>query len=83
MRNLGVEITDAIVEKEKWNVFWDAPLNVPGVERRNFDMPRKPDEIRRAVSSFAATHCAVKTDGRRLEITFDGLSLGIFSGSLR
>ena len=83
LRNLGVEITDAFVEKEKWNVFWDAPLNVPGVERRNFDMPRKPDEIRRAVSSFAATRCTVKTDGRRLEITFDGLSLGIFSGSLR
>jgi hypothetical protein len=83
VRALGREITPELIEREKWNVFWDAPLVVPGVERTNLDMPRWVGEIRRATSSFHSTGCQVKTDGARLEISFPGLSLGIFSGRLQ
>ena len=38
----------------------------------------KPEDIRRASSSFKTTSCSVKTDGARLEVTFNGLSMGIF-----
>ena len=31
LRDLGVEITPEVVDREKWVVFWDAPLLVPGV----------------------------------------------------
>ncbi len=43
----------------------------------------KPEDIRRASSSFKTTSCSVKTDGARLEVTFNGFSMGIFSGSLQ
>ncbi|MCW5979432.1 MAG: hypothetical protein KIT09_15250 [Bryobacteraceae bacterium] len=82
LRALGREITPELVEREKWNVFWDAPLVVPGSSRVNPDLPRRPEEIRRAASSFRPGGCAVKTDGARLEISFPGLELGIFSGRL-
>ena len=71
------------LEQEKWKAFWDAPLRVPGVANTNPGLPRSESEIRRASSSFRSTACAVKTNGQRLEITFDGLSLGIFAGDLR
>ena len=83
LRALKVEITPEIIEREKWNVFWDAPLRVPGSERTNPGLPRKPEEIRRAMAAYAATGCAVKTDGARLEVSFPGLSMGIFSGRLQ
>lgn len=82
LRQLGREITPEIIEREKWNVFWDAPLNVPGVKRVNPDLPRQPEEIRAASSSYHVTGCQVKTDGGRLGVSFAGLSLGIFSGRL-
>jgi hypothetical protein len=50
---------------------------------RVYGAPRDPKEIRRASATFAATSCSVKTDGARIEVTFPGLSMGIFSGSLR
>ncbi len=83
LRNLGVEITPEIIEKEKWVVFWDAPLAVPGLAGTNPGLPRNREEIRRATSSFQVTSCSVKTDGARLEVSFDGLSLGIFAGRLQ
>jgi hypothetical protein len=90
LRQLGVAITPEVIEKEKWYVFWDAPLLVPGIregqrpeQARNIGLPRRPAEIRRATSSFATTSCALKTDGGRIEVTFPGLSMGIFAGSLR
>jgi hypothetical protein len=83
LRELGVEATSEVIEKEKWKVFWDAPLTVPGVERTNLDMPRKPEEIRRGASKFNTPSCSVKTDGARIEVEFPGLELGIFSGRLR
>lgn len=88
VKELGVQVTPEVVEREKWSVFWDAPLLVPGTREgearpRNLDLPRRPEEIRRASASFDVTACRVKTDGLRLEIAFPGLSMGIFSGELR
>ena len=83
LRNLGVVITPAVIEKEKWVVFWDAPLTVPGLAGTNPDLPRSQQEIRRATSSFETAACGVKTDGARLEVFFDGLSMDIFSGRLQ
>ncbi len=73
----------AFLEQEKWKVFWDAPLRVPGSANTNPGLPRSESEIRRAAASFRTSSCAVKTNGQRLEVTFDGLSLGIFAGELR
>ena len=83
LRKLGVAITPKLIEREQWNAFWDAPLNVPGIKGTNLDLPRKPEEIRRAAASYSASSCSVKSDGARLEIEYPGLSMGIFSGSLR
>ncbi len=88
LRDLGVEITQEVIDREKWHVFWDAPLLVPGIREgespgTNPDLPRSPDEIREASATFNTTACTVGTDGSRLEVTFDGLSMGIFSGDLR
>src|SRR5664280_1831218 len=82
LRRLG--ITDpTVLAAKKWNAFWDAPLEVGVVGGRNLDLPRKPEEIHRGVASFHANSCAVKTDGARLEVSFPGLSMGIFSGRLQ
>src|SRR5262249_45730245 len=88
LRELGVPITDEVVEKNKWYAFWDAPLEVPGTrpgEKTPVDigLPRTAEEIRRATASFQTTSCRVETNGQRLETTFPGLAMGIFSGQLR
>ncbi len=88
LRALGIEITPQVIEQNRWYAFWDAPLVVPGIREgqqnpRVIGLPRKPEEIRRADASFNTTSCSVKTDGARLEVTFPGLSMGIFAGSLR
>jgi hypothetical protein len=57
-------------EEHRWDVFWDAPLN-------------HPEEVRRFTASYHAERGEVRTDGARLEVTFPGLALGTFSGSLR
>ncbi len=91
MRALGL-ISPEAIEREKWNAFWDAPLNVPGMTPGLFggsetaalmDLPRRPDEIRRATATYRADRCEVKTDGARIEVVFPGLSMGIFSGRLQ
>src|SRR5579864_107305 len=56
--------------EHRWDVFWDAPLN-------------HPEEVRRGKASYHAERGEVKTDGSRLEITFPGLELGVFSGTLQ
>jgi hypothetical protein len=82
MRELGIALTPEVVEREKWNAFWDAPLSIPGRAGTNLDLPRKPEEIRRAKATFHATGCTVTSDGGRLELSFDGVGMGIFSGRL-
>src|SRR5579862_1119512 len=81
LKLLNVAISPAVIEKEKWNAFWDAPLNVPGTG--SVGLPRKAEEIRRASATYRADACAVKSDGARLEVTYPGLEMGIFSGQLR
>lgn len=83
MKALGVEPTPEIVEKEKWKAFWDAPLEVPGLEGTNTDLPRKADEIVRAGSEFTTRACAVRAEPGRIEVEFDGLTIGPFHGELR
>jgi hypothetical protein len=80
----GIELTPEAIAKNRWYAFHDAPLEVPGRSGRQMPpLPRSPSEIRRADSSFKTTSCGVKTDGARVEVTFNGLSMGIFSGSLQ
>ncbi len=95
--DLGQEITPESTEREKWVVSWDAPLSVPGVpsghlgqfpgadeiRARWIGMPRRADEIRRATAAYNVTACEVKTNGARTEVSFDGLSMGMFSGRLQ
>lgn len=83
LRGLGIALTPEVVDREKWFAFWDAPLMVPGAPKTNLDLPRKPEEIRRDWATYHAGACAVKNDGARIEVEFDGLSLGIFAGKLR
>ncbi len=56
--------------ENRWDVFWDAPLN-------------SAKEVRRFQASYHADRCEVRTDGARLEISFPGLRMGRFSGDLR
>ena len=95
LRGLGVELTPEIVDKYRWDPFWDAPLDLspPGGRAGNPPpaegvanqpgLPRKPEEIRRAQAAYHVTGCEVKTDGARLEISFPGVQLGVFSGRLQ
>ena len=83
LRLLGVEITPELIEREKWNAFWDAPLVIPGRDSADPEYRRTSDEVRRAAASYQSDSCAVKTDGARLDITFPGLSMGLFAGELQ
>ena len=83
LRELNIALTPEVVDREKWNAFWDAPLSVPGKAGSSLDLPRKPEEIRHAQATYHATGCEVKTDGARLEISFPGLEMGIFNGRLQ
>jgi hypothetical protein len=80
---LKIPITPELVEREKWNAFWDAPLNLPGQPGQSMDLPRRPEEIRRGASSFSGSKCAVKSAPGRLSVDFTGLTLSIFTGRLR
>jgi hypothetical protein len=95
LRQLGVELTQEILDRIKWEAFWDAPLNVPGDSAAhrhatpplqaflNYPgLPRLPEEVQRATAIYAAHGCTVTTNGARLEIVFPGLQLGVFSGHL-
>jgi hypothetical protein len=68
----------------KWNVFWDAPLAVPGTDASHLVGPSRTEaEIARAKVSYKSDACTVKTDGDRVSVTFNGLTLGLFSGDLQ
>jgi hypothetical protein len=86
LRSLNGTLTRDLIEREKWSAFWDAPLSVPGnpgAGDSSIDLPRKPDEIHRAWASYRTDSCQIKTEGSRLEVTFPGLEMGIFSGRLQ
>jgi hypothetical protein len=96
LRQLKIEITPSIIDSIKWDAFWDAPLNTEPLEDTRLNavpppkgilsqpgLPRKPEEISRATAVYTTRGCDVKTDGARLEIGFDGVQLGVFSGRLQ
>jgi hypothetical protein len=95
LNGLKVPITPEIIDKDKWDVFWDAPLNLdeppssrgnppPGAGIANQPgLPRKPEEITRAATKYDVSRCEVKTNGARIEVSFDGVTAGKFSGELR
>ena len=96
LAGLGIKITPELLEREKWEAFWDAPLNIPGGDAAHNDctppqrgvldqpgLPRSPDEVKRAAAVYHAQSCAVKTNGARLEISFPGVQLGVFAGRLQ
>lgn len=70
------------IEKYKWFVFWDAPLSVPGTTHL-VGPGRTADEIARAAVSYKSNACKVTTDGDRVSVKFNGLTLGLFSGDLQ
>lgn len=91
-------VTQTVLDHYKWFAFWDAPLRVPGSEpgpmrvappregipgTNQPGLPRAPEEIKRASATYAAQGCEVGTNGRRLEISFPGVELGLFAGRLQ
>src|SRR5262245_61580685 len=94
LRGLNVAITNEIIDTRKWDAFWDAPLNLgpvagggnpPPAEgiANQPGLPRKPEEIKRATATYKTTGCEVKTNGQRIEVTFPGVTLGVFAGRLQ
>ena len=93
LRALDVELTPEVVDRYKWDVFWDAPLDLRDAPRQNNPppmegvadqpgLPRSASEIRRADASYAVSTCRVTRDGRTLSVAFPGMRLGSFSGEL-
>jgi len=99
LEKLGIALTQDVIDKIKWDAFWDAPLYIEGSGElppthqtsipamkgvaNQPGLPRKPEEVQRAAGTFQTSGCEVKTNGSRLEITFPGVTLGIFSGRLQ
>jgi hypothetical protein len=94
---LGVPLTEDLLDSIKWDAFWDAPLylsqdppskrqsSIPAAEpfANHPGLPRKLSEVNRASAQFNVQSCRIITDGARLQIVFDGLKLGIFDGYLQ
>ena len=96
---LGIELTPAVIDKIKWEAFWDAPLYIEGSGElppthktaipalkgvaNQPGLPRKDEEVRRASAMYQAKVCDVKTNGGRLEVSFPGVTLGVFEGRLQ
>jgi hypothetical protein len=95
LRGLGVELNSEIVDRYRWEPFWDAPLDLAVPSGRGGNpppaegvanqpgLPRKPEEIKRAAAVYHTTGCQVRTNGARLEIVFPGVQAGVFAGSLQ
>src|SRR5947207_4693703 len=52
LREMNAKLTPELIEREKWNAFWDAPLMVPGRIGTTMDLPRKPEEIRKVWAKY-------------------------------
>lgn len=95
LAELKVPITPAILDANRWDAFWDAPLFVGGTPRQGGNpppaagvanqpgLPRKAEEVHRETATFHAIACFVSTNGARLEVTFPGAQLGVFAGALK
>ena len=76
--------TEENEERYKWNVFWDAPLEIPGTEDNHLvGPPRTEDEIQRAAASYHSTACHLQSDGNQVSVLFNGLTLGLFAGDVK
>ena len=98
LRGLKVPITEEVIEREQWEAFWDAPLYIEGSGVRppshgTSIPPMEGCSASRTATQAGGDHardarltrpqgCEVKTNGARLEITFPGAELGVFSGHL-
>lgn len=93
LRALDVELTSEVVDRYKWDVFWDAPLDLRDAPPQNNPppmegvtdqpgLPRSASEISRADASYAVSTCRVTRDGRTLSVAFPGMRLGSFAGEL-
>lgn len=98
LNELDVEITDEIIDRYRWDVFWDAPLDTRPVENdgtgfvRNPPpaegiasqpgLPRNPEEIRRGSMHLSAASVAVTGGDGSVRLSFPGVQLGTFSGEL-
>jgi hypothetical protein len=96
---LGIALTPEVIDKIKWEAFWDAPLYIEGSGElppthqtaipalkgvaNQPGLPRKPEEVKRSTATYKAKGCEVRTNGARLEISFPGVELGIFAGRLQ
>lgn len=96
LRALNVELTPEVIDRYKWDAFWDAPLDLDQSAPRTGGnpppaagvanqpgLPRKLEEVTRAAAVFKVSACDVKTNGARLEASFPGVTLGAFDGRLQ
>ncbi len=95
LRGLGVDLTDDVVDTYRWDPFWDAPLELGAAANRSSNpppaagvanqpgLPRSASEIVRSPARYAVTACTVITDGTRIVVSFPGVALGAFTGSLQ
>jgi hypothetical protein len=80
LKKLGLD-TPENQNRYKWNVFWDAPLVIPG--HSHLTVPaRSASEIARASVSYNSDSCRVNSSGDRVSVVFNGLRLGLFTGTL-
>lgn len=93
------QLTAEVIDRIKWEAFWDAPLYIKGSGERppshgtsippmggiltQPGLPRRPEEITRSTATYQARSCEVKTNGARLEIKFPGAEAGVFTGYLQ
>jgi hypothetical protein len=81
-------LSKEIIDRVKWEAFWDAPLHIKGSESSlshgtsippiegvldQPGLPRRPEEVKRATATYEATGCEVRTNGARLEVSFPGV----------
>ena len=99
LEKLGIALTPDVIDKIKWEAFWDAPLYIEGSGElppthktaipamkgvaNQPGLPRKSEEVRRSAAMFNVHGCEVKTNGGRIEISFPGVTLGVFEGKLQ
>jgi hypothetical protein len=93
LKALGKPVSDTVIERQKWEAFWDAPLLLgaqiyasgppkDGIGHQP-GLPRQPSEIVRSTASYSVQDCTVRTSGARLEVSFPGVDLAPFSGLLQ
>ena len=97
LEKLGIPLTAELIDSIKWDAFWDAPLYLskePPTKRQHSipasqpfashpGMPRKQAEVTRASAEFNVHQVRFITNGTRLEIVFDHVQVGVFSGYLQ